>query len=92
MNHELARDYAIFCRRGADRVLEIRSLTLFENTVVEEVRLLNSSRDDDQYSSDMIKDAIGPHASEEWFTARRQELLKDGFTLIKPPAYEPPTK
>jgi hypothetical protein len=36
------------------------------------------------------KYAIGPDASEEWFIARRQELLKDGFTTIKPPAYGPP--
>lgn len=92
MNHELARDHVSLWRKEADGVLEVRSLTLYEGTVWETVQLFSSSKDDDQYSSGMVKDAIGRHASEEWFAARRQELLKDGFTAIKPPAYEPPTK
>lgn len=86
----LVRNHVSFWRKEAGDVLEIRSLTLYEASVWESVNLITSSRDDDRYSSGMVMDALGTEPSRRWFESRIQELVNDGFTIIKTPAYESP--
>lgn len=76
-------------RKETGDALEIRWLTQYEKSVCEGVRLIHSSRDEDRSSSGMVKDTLGAEASRQWFDSRIQELVKDGFTIIKIPAYDP---
>jgi hypothetical protein len=89
MNEQMVNAVSLW-RKEAGDVLEVRSLTLYEQSVWESVNLITSSRDDDQYSSGIVMEALGAEPSRRWFDNRIQELLKDGFTIIKTPAYEPP--
>ena len=86
---ELVRNFVSLWRKEADGVLEVRELTLFEQSVWGSVNLMSSVEDDDQYSSGMVMEALGAEPSRQWFENRIQELLKDGFTVVKNPTYEP---
>jgi hypothetical protein len=87
---ELVRNYVSLWRKEAGDVLEVRELTLYEQSVWESVTILGSSRDDDQYSSGIIMDAQGAEPSRRWFESRIQELVKGGFKITKNPTYSPP--
>lgn len=86
----LIRNYVSLWRRDAGDALEIRSLTLYEQSVWESVNLIASSRDDDRFSSGIVMEALGAEPSLRWFESRIQELVKDGFKIIETPAYRPP--
>jgi hypothetical protein len=86
---ELVRNFVSLWRKEADGVLEVRELTLYEQSVWESVNLMSSVKDDDQYSSGMVMEALGAEPSRQWFENRIQELLKDGFAVVKNPTYEP---
>ena len=89
MNHQLIRNYVSLWRKEAGDVLEIRTLTLYEASVWESMNLIGSSQDEDLFSHSMVMDALGERPSREWFDSRIQELVKDGFTIIRTPAYDP---
>lgn len=88
---ELIRNCVSLWRKEAADVLEIRSLTLYEQSVWETVNLTNRFLwDDDRFSSGIVMEALGAEPSRQWFESRIQELVKDGFKIIETPAYEPP--
>jgi len=76
-------------RKETGDALEVRWLTLYEESVWEGVRLIRSSKDEDRVSSGIVRDALGPEPSRQWFDSRIQELVKDGFTIIEIPACDP---
>lgn len=51
---EFVRNFVSLWRKEADGVLEVRELTLYEQSVWESVNLMSSVKDDDQYSSGMV--------------------------------------
>jgi hypothetical protein len=87
--NELIRNFVSLWRKEADGILEIRELTLYEQSVWESVNLMGSAKDDDQYSSGMVMEALGAEPARLWFENRIQELVKDGFIAVKNPTYEP---
>jgi hypothetical protein len=89
MNHRLIRNHIKLWRKEAGDVLEVRTLTLYEENVWEGAHLICSSQDEDRFTSSMVMDALGEEPSRQWFDSRIQELVKDGFTIIETHADDP---
>ena len=78
----LFRDYAQFIRTE-NGVHEVRGLALHEDCVWENVHL-NAFSDEEIYTSSMVMEALGSHASKQWFDQRKIDLQNEGFRLLVP--------
>jgi hypothetical protein len=83
VNHQLIRNHVNLWRKEPRDILEVRTLTLYEDSVWEKAHLIGSSQDADRFTSGMIMDALGAEPSRKWFDSRIQELVKEGFTIIE---------
>jgi hypothetical protein len=78
----LITDYAQF-RRTDGTTLEIRDLSLHEQSVWEGVQIMGINPDEDTSTRGIIREAMGANPAKTWFANRKQELVKEGFTLVE---------